>query len=61
LRLDVQNNETDVITNKTFEGTKSYSHAELALPVGEYQLKITNFTDGLIEHITVKVNEGKEK
>jgi len=60
LRLDVTINETDVIANVSFEGTKSYSHVELALQAGEYQLRITNFTDGLIEHITVKVHEGKE-
>jgi hypothetical protein len=60
LRLDVTSNETDVIANVAFEGTKSHSHVELALEAGVYQLRITNFTDGLIEHINVKVNEGKE-
>jgi hypothetical protein len=60
LRLDVTSNETDMITNVAFEGTKSYSHVKLPLPAGEYQLRITNFTDGRIEHISVKVNEGKE-
>lgn len=61
LRLNIQNNETlDNNTTVTLNGKKRFSHIELPLSAGEYQLTITNFSDGTIEHISVKANEGKE-
>lgn len=47
-------------TNETFKGTKLFSQLKLELAAGEYQLSITNFTDGYIEHINFKTNGGKK-
>jgi hypothetical protein len=48
------------VATAAFNVTKSFSHVEIALPSGEYRLKITNFTVGFIEYATVKTKEGKE-
>jgi hypothetical protein len=59
--MDITNYRTDEITREAFEGTKSYSQLELELPVGKYQLRITNFTNEIIEYISVTINEGKSR